>query len=138
MLKELATAIKMGRRSSQTNFLVDKMNCAVEELHDAIKSLPYQIILSPPTVEGSAEGDAEKIEKSNKASVLEVLPLGTLVTLLIETAARVQEIVLAVDNLAHMAKFKTKKEKKSKENLSSESANENSLVQESMKTFEKV
>ncbi|KAJ8440626.1 hypothetical protein Cgig2_031043 [Carnegiea gigantea] len=138
VLKELATAIKTRRRSFQIDFLVEKMNCTAEDLHDAIKSLPYQIVLSPPTVEGSAKRNAEKTEKSNKASVLEVLPLGTLVTLLIETAARVQEIVLAVDNLAKMAKFKTKKQKKSKENPSCESANEHSLDQESMKTFEKV
>ena len=107
------------------------MNSAVQDLNDALKSLP--------NIEDNADRDGEKIESLKKELlIVEILPLGTFVTLLIETAARIEETIGEVDKLATMAEFKTQKEKKLKENELIETPCTNSQDQEAMKTLERV
>ena len=131
VLKEAATAIKTRRKSSSIDFLVHEMNSAVQDLHDALKSLP--------NIEDNADRDGEKIESLKKELlIVEILPLGTFVTLLIETAARIEETIGEVDKLATMAEFKTQKEKKLKEKELIEIPCTNSQDQEAMKNLERV
>lgn len=137
-LKELANVIKKRRRSSSIDFLVEEMNFVVKELHNDLQSLPCQTVMLTQSIEYTADGNEEKIEKPNKASVLEVLPLGTLVTLLIESAERIEETVFAVNQLATKAEFKTHKKKKSEENQPTDKIETNSQGQEAMKTLEMV
>ncbi|KAJ8444690.1 hypothetical protein Cgig2_030364 [Carnegiea gigantea] len=131
VLKEAATAIKTRRKSSSTDFLVHEMNSMVQDLHDALKSFP--------TIRDHADRDGEKIENLNKELLIaEILPLGTFVTLLIETAARIEDTSVEVDKLATMAKFKTQKEKRPKQNELTVIPCTNSRDQEAMKTLEMV
>ncbi|KAL9245429.1 hypothetical protein vseg_019087 [Gypsophila vaccaria] len=115
VLKELATVIKSNRRSSSIEFSVDEMNTEVEHLQNALKSLPYHTVL----------GNGGKSESTDNASVLEVLSLGTLVTLMIEVVGRIEDIVDAVDELACKAEFKTQKEKKPQQKQVSDAAEAN-------------
>ncbi|KAK9713589.1 hypothetical protein RND81_06G037700 [Saponaria officinalis] len=120
VLKELAIVIKSSRRSSSIDFSVDEMNTEVEHLQNALKSLPYCTVIEN-------EG---KLECPDNASFLEVLSLGTIVTLLIEVVGRIEEIVDAVDKLATVAEFKTQNEKKSQQKQTSEAADTNRQNQE--------
>ncbi|GLT56106.1 hypothetical protein SLA2020_291770 [Shorea laevis] len=107
VLKELATTIKTMTKSSTIDILVAEMNFAVQELQNALNSLPSQFI--PPelmTVEGSADAKGECATKSGMPPLLEVLPLVTAVSLLIEIAARIGGVVDAVEELASLAEFK--------------------------------
>ncbi|XP_021748321.1 aluminum-activated malate transporter 10-like [Chenopodium quinoa] len=136
VLKDLATTIKTRKRSSSIDFLVDRMIFGVEEFQNDLKSLPCDV-LSLTTAENSTDNNGEKLETPNQATMLEVLPLGMLVTLLIEIVARIEEVVKEVDNLANMAEFKIQKEKKLQE-IPNQNKQTNTQGQEIMKAIEEV
>ncbi|XP_074282462.1 aluminum-activated malate transporter 10-like [Silene latifolia] len=133
VLKELAKTIKSNTKSSTIELLVDEMNIEVEDLQNTLKSLSYQTVLPQETMD-------ENHESPENASMLEVLSLGTLVTLLIEAVGRIEEIAEVVDELANKAEFKTQNEKKPQQKQSSQgTATEmNSRNHEEMKALEKV
>ncbi|KAL2893302.1 Aluminum-activated malate transporter 2 [Bienertia sinuspersici] len=138
VLKELATAIKTRKRSSSIDFSVHKMMFEVEEFQNALKSLPYDIVLPLSTVENPSDTNAEKKDNTNQGTLLEVLPLGMLATLLIEMVARIEEVVLEVDKLANMAEFKIQKEKKLPKVQPVENNQTNTQGQETVKAIEEV
>ncbi|KAL9234566.1 hypothetical protein vseg_009424 [Gypsophila vaccaria] len=138
VLNELATTIRKNRRSTSIDFLVDQMNIEVEDLQNALKSLPCHTILPKSTTESLEQGNEKKLESTTKASMLEVLSVGTMVTLLVEAAGRIEQIVEAVDNLASIAEFKTQNEKRSQQKQSSETTNTIGQDEEAMKALEKV
>ncbi|XVE77308.1 hypothetical protein DITRI_Ditri13aG0051800 [Diplodiscus trichospermus] len=117
VLKELALTIKKMKKSSRIDFRVAEMNFAVQELQDALKSLPSQLIMSSlSTVEESTEAQAVPTETADVAPVIMVLPLVTVVSLLAEIAARIGEVVDAVEELANVAEFKPAKDRKRRQN----------------------
>lgn len=109
VLKELATMIRTMRKSSKIELCIGEMNFAVQQLHNTLKTLPSNISLRdslPKIVE----------EQPAKASIIEILPVATLVTLLTETATRIGGIVDEVNKLASLAEFEVDDEGELKEN----------------------
>ncbi|XP_058085640.1 aluminum-activated malate transporter 10-like [Magnolia sinica] len=106
VLKELATTTKSMRRSSNIEFLVSKMNCAVEDLRNALDSLPHQLPLPlpPPSIEAMKEKNP--CIWTINMPLTEVMPLVVVTSLLIEIAGRIQGVVDAVNELAILANFK--------------------------------
>lgn len=101
ILRELAKTIKTMKKSSEIDSLVWEMNKAVQELQKSLKSVPIWLVL--PTSEATDDdGKGEPIV----APLVEVLPVTTLVSLLIENAARISGIVDAVNELAVQADMK--------------------------------
>ncbi|XP_010274139.1 PREDICTED: aluminum-activated malate transporter 10-like [Nelumbo nucifera] len=83
ILRELVINIKSMRTSSTIHSVVEELNKAVEDVQNALKSIPnYSIPL------------------------MEVLPLNTVASLLIKIVARIQLLVDEVDKLANLAGFK--------------------------------
>ncbi|KAJ0052388.1 hypothetical protein Pint_00620 [Pistacia integerrima] len=115
VLEELGITMKTMTKSSKIDILVAEMNFAVQELKNALKSLPNHVLTSPSsTVEASGDASAEPIRKITITPFTEILPLVTLVSLLIENAAKLEGIVKAVDELATLAEFKPVADKKPK------------------------
>ncbi|KAK9145699.1 hypothetical protein Sjap_005602 [Stephania japonica] len=122
-MKELAVITKTMRKSSKIDFLVGEMGNAVQDLHKALESLPANIPLPQLPVTESSESDKSIPTSTNNAfavPLMELLPIVTVASLLLEIAERVESVVNAVDELASMADFKTEKaEKKLKHKLDS-------------------
>ncbi|XP_074265038.1 aluminum-activated malate transporter 10-like [Silene latifolia] len=137
VLKEVATTIRTNMKSTNIDFAVDEMNNEVEDLQTALKSLPYAVQQQSKT-EKTVQQNDEKLEPPSEASMLDVLSVGTLVTLLIEAVGRIEQIVDAVDTLASIAEFKNQNEKKMQQKQSSEDTETNCHDQEAMKALEKV
>ncbi|TQD91399.1 hypothetical protein C1H46_023019 [Malus baccata] len=101
ILRELVKTIKTMKKSSEIDSLVWEMNKAVQELQKSLKSVPIWLVL--PTSEATDDdGKGEPIV----APLVEDLPVTTLVSLLIENAARISGIVDAVNELAGQADMK--------------------------------
>ncbi|KAK3036069.1 hypothetical protein RJ639_029822 [Escallonia herrerae] len=116
VLKELGNTMKSMTKSSKTESSVREMNFTVEELQSALKSLPYQLALfTSPALEASNNGKDEAPTEPSKVPLLEILPVTTVASLLIEIAARIEGIVEEVDELANQAEFKPASKKGSKE-----------------------
>ncbi|CAF2034486.1 hypothetical protein HID58_031536 [Brassica napus] len=113
ILRELADILKNTRRSSKMDFLVFDMNSAVQELQETLKTIPIQT--NKPEEEEEVPSD-EGEDRTIPMSLHEVLPVATLVSLLIENAARIQTTVEAVDVLANLADFKQDSKKKTGDN----------------------
>ncbi|CAL9766742.1 unnamed protein product [Musa acuminata subsp. burmannicoides] len=108
VLKEISSSVKSMKESRSIQVLVGEMNDAVEELQVALRSLPKQLTQSPPAAAAAAE--AATIEKrhcvpATTISLMEVMPLFTAASLLIEVSERVGGVVDAVGTLATLACF---------------------------------
>lgn len=141
VLQELAIATKTMKQSSKINFSVGEMNLAVQELKNALISLPNHNISiknhpSPSTLEASGNCNTETITSiRTSSSLMEILPLVTLASLLIENAAKIEVIVNGVDELAVLAEFKpTTENKKSKSNQSTKKLTSDNQDPETVKT----
>ncbi|CAN7042153.1 hypothetical protein IGI04_006856 [Brassica rapa subsp. trilocularis] len=109
ILRELADMIKNTRKSSKMDYLVFDMNSAVQELQETLKTVPIET--NRPEEDVKSEKDEEG-DRTMAMSLHEILPVATLVSLLIENAARIQTTVEAVDELANLADFKQESKKK--------------------------
>lgn len=144
VLQELTIAMKTMKQSSKLNFSVGEMNFAVQELKHALISLPNHNISiknpSPSTVEASGNCNTEPITSIRaSSSFMEILPLATLASLLIENAAKIEVIVDGVNELAVLAEFKpTTDNKKSKSNQSPKKLTSENQDPETVKTLQKV
>lgn len=92
VLKELACCLKSMTRSAKLSHLTGEMNFAAQRLQDTLKTLPSQLIVNHP-------------------SPLEVVPLVTMVSLLIEIATRIEGLADGVMEFAEMAEFKAQDDK---------------------------
>lgn len=110
VLKELAATVKTTRKSSITDQLVGEMNFAVQELQNALKSLPNQLL--------QIDAKGEQTIKQFTVPLMEILPVATAISLLIEIALRIEGIVDAVDELADLAEFKPAIDEQSKQSQS--------------------
>ncbi|KAL6005646.1 hypothetical protein ACLOJK_006216 [Asimina triloba] len=126
VLKELVITTKTMRKSSTIDSLLEEMNEAVEDLQNALRSLPQQ--LPPPAtaqVEKSGPISAETV-----IQLMEVLPIITAASLLIEVSARIGGVIDEVNELARIADFKPAKDDKPKSNVDKSSEEQG---QEAMK-----
>lgn len=133
VLKELAATVKTMRKSSEIDFSIGEMQFAVLKLENAMKSLPNHLVATPSS---TSDGDAkaEPIRKTaTPSSVMEILPLATLVSMLTETAARIKEIADEVNELAKLADFKPPNTKKASQSQSSNQVDEPSNNEERTK-----
>ncbi|KAJ6695251.1 ALUMINUM ACTIVATED MALATE TRANSPORTER FAMILY PROTEIN [Salix koriyanagi] len=120
VIKELAKTIKTLKKSSSIDFLVEEMSSAVQDLQNEIKSLPN--LLRPAELLLPKSKETEKT--TSPIYLLEVIPVVILVSLLIETSSRIQDIVKTVEELANAAEFKAEDDDKAKQNQ----ANMNRIV----------
>ncbi|KAJ0229933.1 Aluminum-activated malate transporter 10 [Hirschfeldia incana] len=112
ILRELADMIKNTRKSSKIDYLVFDMNSAVQELQETLKDVPIETNKPEDDEDVKSEEDNKEGDRTIAMSLHEVLPVATLVSLLIENAARIQTTVEAVDELANLADFKQESKKK--------------------------
>ncbi|KAJ9173764.1 hypothetical protein P3X46_016870 [Hevea brasiliensis] len=103
VITELAETIKSMKRSCNIDFLVEEMNSAVEELQQALKSLSKLSI--PPESKNITETPTSAA-MDTKVPLMEVMPVVTFASLLIEISSRIKGIVKAVEQLANVAEFK--------------------------------
>lgn len=94
VLRELASTIKKMKKSNKLDILVIEMNNAALELQNLLKSYPN-------TQKNAKDGDA-KLE----IPIIELIQVVTVVSLLSEIVARVEDIVKCVEELSDLAKFK--------------------------------
>lgn len=125
--------MKTMRRSSKIDFFIGEMNSAAQDLQNAMTSLPNTLPVLPPD---TAKG--EPGIKTTMPPLMEVLPLATLVSLLIEIAARVEDIVDNVDKLAGLAEFKPAKDEKRKQNQSTITPISENQEHDTVATIQKV
>ena len=108
VIRELAITIKTMKKSSNIHSLVGEMNSAVQELQNDLKSLPK--LFNPPSMLEADTPENKKIEPISRTMVkmplMEIVPLLTLASLLIEIATRISGIVDAVGELENLAEFK--------------------------------
>ncbi|XP_071700358.1 aluminum-activated malate transporter 10-like [Rutidosis leptorrhynchoides] len=93
VLRELATTVSTMTQSTKMDSAVKELNNAVQQLQNDLESLPDLLIQS-----------------HEKYDLLEVIPLVTFISLLIEIALRIANIVKVVDEFAEVAKFKLAKD----------------------------
>lgn len=94
MIKELASIIRTMRKSSSIDLLMEQMKSAVQDLRNELKSLP--ILVTPQPLEEAENTRDDKKTEANftqvaSVSLMEIIPLVTLSSLLIEIAARSRE-----------------------------------------------
>ncbi|KAF7846548.1 hypothetical protein BT93_L4172 [Corymbia citriodora subsp. variegata] len=109
VLRELSMSVKTTTYSSEFHSSVGEMNSALQELQNSLKSLPTQLILQQPLAVESNENKSTT-KKECAPPVMGVIPLATLVSLLTEIVARIEEIVDGVVKLAELAEFKASNE----------------------------
>lgn len=138
VLKELARITKTMRKSGSIDFLVEEMKAAAEELQKALKSVPATFIPSEtPSVESIEEKKEEPASTPAVIPLIDVLPVVTATSLLIEITRRIEQIVAVVDELASQANFKPVKDRKRKQNLVP-STTGSDAGSDAMKAFEMV
>lgn len=113
-------SVKTMTNSSRLDLSVAEMNFALQELQNALKSLPTQLIRHPPLPDESTENKSTA-KKDSALPLMGVIPLATLVSLLTEIAARIEETVDGVVKLAELAEFKASNEDKAAQNQSTSS-----------------
>jgi predicted mannosyl-3-phosphoglycerate phosphatase (HAD superfamily) len=103
VLRELSITINNMTKSNKLDSLVKEMNIATHELQNLLKS--YSNTHNVNAKETSL-GDAKM-----EIPIMEVIQVVTVVSLLTETVARVEDIVKSVEELSTLAKFKTEMSK---------------------------
>lgn len=93
------------KRSSQIDISIEEMNDAVQDLQENLKSLSC-FLIEPKALEATVEN--ENKEAILTVPLVEVLPLVSFASLLIEIAGRIEGLVKAVEELANLAEFKPK------------------------------
>ncbi|KAL2527763.1 BHLH domain-containing protein [Abeliophyllum distichum] len=134
ILKELATSINTMTRSSKLDISLDEMNCSIQELQNYMKNLSG-LIREPEAKSFENEKKEAVVLTINDVDVLEIMPLITFASLLIEIAGRVEQVVDAVEELANLAEFKDAAVDKTKQNQLNRSV---LCDEENLKTLEKV
>ncbi|KAI3444383.1 hypothetical protein Pfo_001048 [Paulownia fortunei] len=136
VLKELAVAISTMTKSSKIDLMLEEMRDAVQELQNALKSLSKQPTESTePKTGDSDNGMGEGNASPTVVTLVEIVPLVTLSSLLIDIAARTEKIAEAVNGLANKAEFKVESAEKTKKSQNPEALNQISRENEEDKTM---
>lgn len=122
VMKELAAVISTMKKSTKIDFMVEEMRSAVHELENALQSLSKHPI---PAAEAKA-GETPAVV----VTLVEVVPLVTASSLLIEIAARTEKLAGAVNALAEKAEFEAETAEEAKKGQSSRGGNKNVVGQE--------
>ncbi|KAJ6852866.1 aluminum-activated malate transporter 10-like [Iris pallida] len=94
----------------QASFIIEvmvaDMNYAVEEVHDALRTLPQAV---GATADNSSDQEKEHIIISTAPVMLlmEALPLISVSSLVIEISTRIKEVVDVIEDLVELAGFAT-------------------------------
>ncbi|KAJ0779045.1 putative aluminum-activated malate transporter [Helianthus annuus] len=103
VIRELATSVTTMTRSAKINVAVNDMKNAVLELQNDLKSLS-DLLIQP---HDHKENNEQVSSEMTVMPLLEVMPLVSFASLLIESASRIEEnMVKAVEELAESAQFK--------------------------------
>ncbi|XP_042405011.1 aluminum-activated malate transporter 10-like [Zingiber officinale] len=105
VLRELSSSISMMKRSPSINLFVEEMKLAVQELQIALSSLPDRLLLTQATTQSKDEEN--KSSGAAALSLLDIVPLMTMASLLIETSSRIEGVVDAVGTLANITCFRS-------------------------------
>ncbi|XP_009359585.2 LOW QUALITY PROTEIN: aluminum-activated malate transporter 10-like [Pyrus x bretschneideri] len=121
VIKELARTMKTTKKSSAIDLLVGEMNNAVLELQEDLKSLPNLFINPKPLLQEPEcpENNTTTKAEAEATALMDIIPLVTLASLLIEIVARVEGMVSAVEELAKLAEFKAVGAEKANQNQTS-------------------
>ncbi|KAI3494882.1 hypothetical protein L1887_36884 [Cichorium endivia] len=111
VLRELAITMETMTKSTKTDLFVHEMNIAVESFQNVFKDLSNQPVLLPIIDE-----EENSRQKPQMVPIMEIFPLATMASLLIEIAERVEGIVVQVDEMAEEANFDIVINKKDKGN----------------------
>ncbi|KAK6158917.1 hypothetical protein DH2020_006231 [Rehmannia glutinosa] len=138
VLKELAVVISTMTKSSKIDVMVEEMRNAVQQLQNALASLSKQSIETTEretgeSVNGMGEGNA--IPTVTVVTLVEIVPLVTVSSLLIDIAARTEKVVETVNGLAEKAEFRVESAEKMKKCQNSKAVNQISRENEDDKTM---
>lgn len=99
----------MMKRSPRINLFVEEMKLAVQELQLAFSSLPDQLLLTQATQSKDEENKSNDCSTGGAAapSLLDIVPLMTMASLLIEISSRIEGVVDAVGILANVTCFRS-------------------------------
>lgn len=131
VLKKLAVTMKTMTKSPTTDLSVGEMNFSAQELQNALKSLPNPLLFPSPS-ENDTKGEATT--KHSAVTLIDIVPLATAISLLIEIATRIERIADEVDELATLAEFDSVSDEKSQQNQSKT----DSIDDVTMKALQKV
>ncbi|CDP20970.1 unnamed protein product [Coffea canephora] len=140
ILRELAINLETFKKTSKMDISIEEMNNSVQEVKNYLKSLPG-LVLTPTTSETKSSETAimEPLLTTNTIPLVEVIPLVTFTSLLIEIPTRVEAIVDAVEELANKAKFKPAPDDKPKQNeQNNKTVSEQLNDEKTMKTLQSV
>ncbi|XVE58130.1 hypothetical protein DITRI_Ditri04bG0145400 [Diplodiscus trichospermus] len=129
-LKELAETVRTMKKSSTIDLLVGEMNSGVQQLQNDLKSL--SCFLNPSTTPENKQLETACMEATATVPLMEIIPVVTLASILIEITVRIEGLVDAVDELAKLAEFainddKSKQRKMKDEIVSDEEKNEGTM-----------
>ncbi|XP_022754202.1 aluminum-activated malate transporter 10-like [Durio zibethinus] len=106
-IRELAETVKTMKKSSTIDLLVGEMNSAVQELQNDLKSLSY--LLNPSSGPENKNLETACMEATTPTvPLMEIIPVVTLASILIEIVVRIEALVDAVEELGKLAEFATR------------------------------
>lgn len=108
LIKELGLTIENMNMSSQIDISVEEMKDSVKELQDKLKCLPCLLNIPPKVAETKSSTDQYETSKEailTSVPLVEVLPLVSFASLLIEVCGRIEGLVKEVEELGKLADF---------------------------------
>ncbi|MBA0763273.1 hypothetical protein Gotri_012748 [Gossypium trilobum] len=105
VIRELAETVKtMKKKSSTTDLLAEEMKSAVQGLQNDFKTIPH--LLNPSAIPGNKTLETACSEATTPTvTLMELVPVVTLASILIEISGRIEALVDAVEELAKLAEF---------------------------------
>ncbi|KAK6262694.1 hypothetical protein QUC31_008510 [Theobroma cacao] len=134
-IRELAETVKTMKKSSTIDLLVGEMNTAVQELQNDLKSLSY--LLNPSTIPENKKMKTS-MEATATVPLMEIIPVVTLASILIEIAVRIEALVGAVKELAKLADFATHDDKSKQTKTKDKFVPDEKQSEGTMKAFQRV
>lgn len=127
-------------KSSKIDLMVEEMRSSVQELHAAMRSLSKQ------QIESTEPKIGDLVNGTNGSPIIvtlvDIVPLVTVSSLLIEIAARTEKIAETVNGLAKKAEFKDESAEKPKKSQNPKVVNQitsgENEEDKTMKTLQKV
>ena len=136
-IRELAETVKTMKKSSTIDLLVGEMNSAVQELQNDLKSLSH--LLNP-----SADPENKKLETAcmeattTTVPLMEIIPVVTLASIIIEISVRIESLVDAVEELAKLAEFPTRDDKSKQSKMKDKIVSDEEKAEGTMKALQRV
>ncbi|OMP02860.1 Aluminum-activated malate transporter [Corchorus olitorius] len=136
VIREVAESAKTMKKSSNTELLIGEMNAAVQELQNDLKSLSNLLNPSPTPENKNLEAPMEA--KAETVPIMEIIPVVTLSSILIEFSVRVEVLVDTVEELANLAEFKIHDDKSKQRKLNDKIAPDEEETDGTMKALQRV